>query len=372
MHTQSTQFNLVRDFAPGWFASVMGTAVIAVAFFSFRDVIPFAEMWMLLFLGLGILMFSVMLIPWTLRWFLHFDAVWRDLNHPVSAAFFPTMPISLLVIGIALEKAGPLFLTHSILLPLLEALWFLGASGIAIFAVVILNTFFLQPGVKWEMANLGWLIPPVSALLVPVLGSPLATEYAGTDLGTINLLGSLVFLGFGGMLFVFVMTAVFARYIFHDLPPVHLAPTIWIGLAPSSILAIVMIKIVKPATLFFNANDSLNTLNVIGKFIGISLWGFALFWLVLVIAVTTFHHRKTPLPFALSWWAFVFPLGAFVVATGAIYAAVPVAFFQWTGLAALSGLLVLWATVGVRTVGGIASGTIFKSHVSTPQPVPTK
>lgn len=366
MHSPSTHVDLIRDFAPGWFASVMGTAVISIAFFSFRTMIPFAEVWMLAFLALSVLMFIVILIPWTLRWFLHFDAVQRDLNHPVSAAFFPTMPISLLVIGIALEKADPLFLPHAILLPLLQVLWFLGASGIAIFALVILNTFFFHPNLKWETANLGWLIPPVSALLVPVLGSTLAVEYAGTDVGAINLFGSLIFLGFGSLLFVFVMTAVFARYIFHDLPPAHLAPTIWIGLAPSSILTIVVIRLVKPIALFLNANESLNTLNVLSKALGISLWGFALFWLVLVIVVTAFHHRKTPLPFALSWWAFVFPLGAFVVASGAIYAAVPVDFFQWIGLGALGGLLIVWATVSARTIRGIISGTIFKPHAPAP------
>lgn len=362
----SSTLNIVRNFAPGWFASVMGTAVIAIAIFAFRQVIPFANFFMLLFLALAVAMFIVIAVPWTLRWFVAFDAVRHDLAHPVSAAFFPTMPISLLVIGIALEKAGPLFMPKTMLLPLLQGLWFVGAAGIALFALVIVNSFFFKADLKWEAANLGWLIPPVSALLVPVLGSTLAIEYAGTDIGAVNLLGSLIFLGFGTMLFMFMMSAVFARYLFHDMLPAHLAPTIWIGLAPSSILAIGMLRIPKPAALFFNTPDALPTLEVIGKMLGISLWGFALFWLALVVVVTVTHHRKTALPFALSWWAFVFPLGAFVVATGALYAVTPAAFVLWVGLAAFVGLIALWLIVVARTVRGIATGAIFKSHVPAP------
>ncbi|MBI5296048.1 MAG: hypothetical protein HY869_11290 [Chloroflexi bacterium] len=47
MHNSS----LVRSFAPGWFASVMGTAVAIIALQVFRSYIPFVDGLLLFFLG---------------------------------------------------------------------------------------------------------------------------------------------------------------------------------------------------------------------------------------------------------------------------------------------------------------------------------
>lgn len=355
--------SILRNFAPGWFASVMGTAVSAVAVFVFRDTVPFSTGLQIFFLIASTLLFLALIVPWTLRWFLHFDAVNSDLRHPVSAAFFPTMPISLLVIGIALEKTGHLFLSEQALLYTLQGLWLVGSAGILIFSLVILNTFFHHDEMKWETASLGWLIPPVSALLVPVLGGSLSIEFAGTAWGAVNMIASLLFLGIGGLLFIIVMTVVFARYIFHPLPPAQLAPTLWVGIAPTSIMTILAIKLVKPISVFFQASPDIEAmLNFLARPAAIVLWGFALFWLLLAFFVTLKVHQKSPLPFALSWWAFVFPMGAFTVASGVVYQAIPAAFFLWTGLTALTALFGIWLVVAWRTLQGAWQGSIFHPH----------
>ncbi len=360
-NTPAGQSGLIRNFAPGWFASVMGTAVFVVDVFVFRNsLLPFANFLQLFFLGLATVMFVLILIPWILRWILHFDAVCADLNHPVSASFFPTMPISLIILGIALEKAAPLFLSDAVLYPILQTLWILGTLGIGIFSLVLLNIYFHRQNLDWKVGNLGWLIPPVSALIMPVLGNSLSLAYAGTLMGTINFIASLIFLGIGGILFLFVMTTVFSRYMFHELPPSHLAPTIWIGIAPTAILAIIAIKMTQPLALFFIAPEAaVQTIGILAKAAGVSLWGFAFFWLLLAIIATLSQHRKARLSFAMSWWAFTFPFGAFVVSTGVVFQATQAAFFQWIGLASLAAFLVIWAMVAVHTVQGIISGEIF-------------
>lgn len=355
------QSDIIRHFAPGWFASVMGTAVLVIAIFVFQDAIPLAKFWQIFFLSLAGLMFVVIFIPWILRWLIYFQQVKADLDHPVFGAFYPTMPISLIIIGIALEKAGPLFLSEAVLLPSLQFLWITGTAGIAYFAITILNINFLKPDLKWDIANMGWLIPPVSALIVPILGSSLSVAYAGTTLGEINFIASLIFLGIGSLLFIFVMGAIFTRYLFHDLLPAHLAPTIWIGIAPTSILTIIAIKLVNPITVFFDISKEVAAvLGVISKVIGLSMWGFALFWVVLVVFVTAHHHKKIAIPFAMSWWAFTFPLGSFIVATGLIHKVIGGAFFQWVGLSALTGLIIIWCMVSIRTLRAVISGEIFK------------
>ena len=355
--------NIIRNFAPGWYASVMGTAVIVIDIFAFQDAIPLAQVWQLLFLALSGIMLVVISVPWTLRWFLYFDDVWQDLQHPVSAAFFPTMPISLIVWGIALEKAGPLFLPEATVHAVMQVLWLLGTVGIGIFAVLILNTYFYKEDMQWKMANLGWLIPPVSALIVPVLGGSLSLVYADAFWGPINFYTSLIYLGTGALLFLFVTATVFSRYLFHELPPGHLAPTIWIGIAPTAILAITALKFVKPLVLYFQATEeAAKTLAVMAKAAGVGLWGFAFFWLVLALVLVVLHHQQKPLPFAMSWWAFTFPSGAFVVATGVVYKAVHAPFFQAVGLLGLAGFLIVWAVVSWQTLRRVVSGEIFVKH----------
>ncbi len=355
--------SIIKTFAPGWFAAVMGTGVLVIALFVFQNIFPFAKALETFFLFASILLFLILIVPWTLRWFLYPADVRHDLTHPVSATFFPTMPISLLVIGIALEKAGGAFLAESALWNILQILWALGATGILLFALNILNDFFHKSEVQWETSTLGWLIPPVSALLVPVLGISLAAHFQGTAQGMTDMIASLIFTGFGSILFIFVMTLVFIRYIFHPMPPAHLAPTMWVGIAPTSILTILALKLVKPLALFFQATPEIEqTLNFISKPFGVMLWGFAAFWFLLAVVVTLGVHQKSPVPFALSWWAFVFPVGAFVVATGVLFQAIPLAFFQWIGLSALTFLLILWLVVAFNTLRGVWRGSIFKPH----------
>ncbi len=357
------KIDFVRTFAPGWFAAVMGTAVMVIAIFVFRAYVPMADTLLLLFLSLSLMMMIVFLIPWTLRWLRHFDAAKQELHHPVTAAFFPTMPISLIIWGIALEKAGPLFLPHETILPILQGLWLTGTAGITIFAFIILRIHFLEGYAQWKSANLGWLIPPVSALIVPLLGMSLSAAYAGTPIGETTFIVSLIFLGVGSFLFIFVMGAVFTRYIFHDLLPAHLAPTVWIGVAPTAILAVIMVKMVKPVMLFFEVPKEVGSvLGILSKITAVSLWGFALFWLLFAVTLTIGHHKKAAIPYAMSWWAFTFPLGSFVVATGVIFGAMGSAFFLWIGLIALAVFGMIWLIVAIRTVKATISREIFALH----------
>ncbi len=353
--------SVIAHFAPGWFALVMGTGAITISLASWSELIPLASSLGRLFLWLTIAAFLVSLIPWTLRWFFFYERVRADLNHPVAVSFFPTMPIALLLLGIAIEKFSlfPEVLQWSVE----EAIFLIGALGILLFALIILNILFHKPEIEWQASTMGWLIPPVSALIVPLLGAPLVQHFASSTWGTINLLISLVFLGIGGMLFIFMMSTLFTRYIFYALPPAQLTPTIWIGIAPTSIMTILVLKWIKPLASFFNAGAEIEKLmGFLARPVALGLWGFALFWLIFAILVTTGVHRREQIPFALSWWAFIFPTAAFVIASSALYQAWKIPFIAWTGIAVLVFLLGLWLWNLAQTAKAIQEGRLFPKN----------
>jgi tellurite resistance protein TehA-like permease len=85
--------------------------------------------------------------------------------------------------------------------------------------------------------------------------------------------------------------------------------------------------------------------------------GFALLWASIAVAMTV-RAARGGLPFALTWWAFTFPVGTCV--TGLTGLA------NHTGSAAVSGaasaayvaLVLAWMTVATRTVRGVAAGRL--------------
>ncbi len=360
--------NKIEHFAPGWFASVMSTAVIVVAIYVFRRLIPFAWEIQVFLLMLSCALLIVLLIPWTLRWIHYPQAVQRDLRHPIAAPFFSTLPISLVVSGIALEKTSLPFLPEETRWMVVLILWVVGALGIIGLALYLINVFFHQPEVKWEQSTFGWLIPPVSTLIVPILGNALTVHFAGQSLGATILLINLMFLGVGSVLFLLVMGMVFTRYVFYALPPVHLTPTLWVGLAPTSILTLVLLRLPAALEAVWTLDQvTVTLLNVVAQVVGIALWGFGVFWLLLALWVTLAIQRRERLPFALSWWAFVFPLGAFTVATGALYQNWSHPFFLGIGAISLVSLILIWAVTFIRTLQGAWRGTLFAPPMHRPE-----
>ncbi len=113
--------------------------------------------------------------------------------------------------------------------------------------------------------------------------------------------------------------------------------------------------------LFFNASsEATEVFKIISKAMGVGFWEFAFFWIILAVSVTVQHHQKIQIPFAMSWWAFTFPLGLFIVSTGIIHKAIGGDFFLWVGMIALAAFAFIWSAVSVRTMRGVISGEIFE------------
>jgi C4-dicarboxylate transporter/malic acid transport protein len=350
-----TPARIVETFSPAWFAAVMGTAVVplAISFTGAAWVRPVAAV----FTVLAALVFVVAIVPWTLRWFRYHDAVRRDLEHPVAASFVPTMPIAMHVLALDLIKYPDLLLTPAVAHSLALWLWIVGTVGIYVLGWVVLLRVYRHQQIEVKHANFGWFIPPVSKLLIPVAGLELAGLFPG---GADLLAGiSLASLGVGFFLFVFVGSAVYHRYKFAPLPPGRLAATFFIGMAPTAIIAVDLVKLLMLVKHHGLLGLDPAMLGPLVKLLVVANWGFAAWWFIMGLILVGHYVRAREMPFAMSWWAFTFPSGALGVASGLAWT---LSGWAWLGVfyqVVVVWLLAIWLVVFVRTAQGVASRRIF-------------
>jgi len=77
---------IVKNFAPSWFASVMGTGILTMTSLFYSEYIPFLKNLAYLLFYLNIILFFVLLVPWILRWILFRKEALNDLEHPVISS----------------------------------------------------------------------------------------------------------------------------------------------------------------------------------------------------------------------------------------------------------------------------------------------
>ncbi len=352
---QATLSNITQHFSPAWFAAVMGTAVIplALSFLDYGWVEPVA----MAFVSLSALLFLLFVVPWTAKFLVYPSGVRKDLNHPIASSFFPTMPIALILFSLNLMKFPTMFFSETTSWELAWYLWLIGTTGIYAMGFVILVHIFRHQEIKLQHANFGWYIPPVSKLIIPIAGYDLAAHFV--ERTEIAVTVSTVSFGVGFFLFLFVGAAVYHRHIYHELPMNRFAATVFIGLAPTAIMAVILAKMIH----LFEHHDVMGldavVMVTLGKFGILFTWGFAAWWHLMAVAIIFYYLRKLQLPYALSWWAFTFPSGALSVASGVAWKVTGFSIIHTFYLYSVLFLMVVWTLVVIRTLQGVVSGKIF-------------
>ena len=346
---------IAKNFNPAWFAAVMGTAVIPLVL-SFLD-FPFLKVLSACFFLLALLMGLLVLIPWTAKLVFYRENSVKDLNHPILAHFFPTMPIALIILAMDFLKFPTLLLAPAVSQTLAFWLWLLGSLGIYIFGFVIMMRVFSHKSITPAHANFGWFIPPVSLLIIPASGLDLAGLYPQTIELTVGL--SMASFGIGVFLFLFIGAAVFHRYIYHELPMSRLAPTVFVGMAPTAIIAVVLFKMIQ----LFEHQDVLGIapqfFAPLAKIAIIGNWGFSVWWFIMACIVILHYIRQIELPYALTWWAFTFPSGALCLASAVAWKVTQFSSLYVFFVLATFFMLIVWLIVLLKTVKGVVSGKIF-------------
>ena len=160
----------LKAFVPSWPSVIMGTGALTIALSLSSKIIPAIGYLASAFLIITTAMTIFILITWILRIIHHPSLLWEDLKHPVTGSFVPTMPISLMILALAILQVGPNLIGADLSYKSACVLFWTGTVGIYIFSWIIIPLLFQNETVSYDHGTFGWYIPPVSHLIIPVLG----------------------------------------------------------------------------------------------------------------------------------------------------------------------------------------------------------
>lgn len=340
----SSKWEIIRNFTPAWFASVMGTGILAMTSFFYSPYIHALKYAAFILSYLNIALFFILLIPWTLRWIYFRKEALASLEHPVVSNFYITMPISIVVLA-----ANFMLISRNKMVS--ESFWFVGSILVIFFS--ILTPFIMLRGehVRLGHINPAWFIPPVALIVIPLIGAPLVSRFSGL-LGEIVILINYFGWGAGFFLYLALLAICMYRFILHHPLPDVLAPTIWINLGPIGAGVVALIDLVE--------NSAFVTIKEPFFVFSFILWGFGVWWVLMAIVMTLHYIKNLRLPYAMTWWAFIFPLGAYVAATHSVAIVFKMTLIDYIGFSLYWLLVFLWAITSVKTLTHSYRGTLFK------------
>ena len=343
------------NLSPNWFASVMGTGIVAVAAASLPEQFPGLHTAATVVWAAAAALLIVLTVVTARQWSRNARGY---LDDPVMAHFYGAIPMAILTVG-----AGTLLLGRDVigLRAAVDAdwtLWLIGTVLGLVCAAAVPYLMFTRHEIQADSAFGGWLMPIVPPMVSAATGA-LLVPYAPAGQVRLSLL-LCCYAMFGISLFasVIVITLIWYRLAIHKVGPARMVPTLWIVLGPlgQSVTATNQLGGVAHQTVPAPYADGLQ---VFGVIFGVPVWGFAVLWGVLATAITVRTAREH-LPFSLTWWSFTFPVGTCVTGTTALALHTDATMFRMAAAVLYVGLVLAWIVVAVRTVHGAVRGDLLR------------
>lgn len=306
----------VRELHPAYFAMVMATGIVSIV----SHLLGLLEAARLL-LWVNV---PAYLILWALllgRVAAYPRRVLADLaSHQRGPGFF-TAVAATNVLGLQLLLLRGDAATALGLWVLGVALWI--ACTYTVF--VLLSVRETKPTLA-EGINGGWLVAVVATQSVCVLGSRvLAARLEGGQEAVAFALLSLWVCG--GMLYIWMISLIFYRYMFFRFSPADLMPPYWINMGA------VAISVVAGTSLAALAPRSALLTSVLPFVNGLTLmfWATATWWIPMLALLGVWRHRVSGFPVAYDplYWGLVFPLGMYSLCTYRVGEVFALPFLTW-------------------------------------------
>ena len=273
------------------------------------------------FASMGI--FALLLGIYGLKIATHFAQFRAEATHQVKINFLSAIPIGALIIITFLVA----FNGSEYVLFALQIAFYVSAFLQLFLSVFVIN-FWFGNAMKRHLLSPAWFIPIVGNLIVPLAGHS----------AKINPEFSLLFFAIGCFFWLILTALITSRLIFEESLESKFLPTLFIFIAPPSIFVVDFVAL-------FGGHSALS---LVAYFV-------ALFFMLLMLSLSKVFTR---LNFALSWWAFTFPLCAFSIASFEVFVGFGTPLYMLFGLFGLilSTFAVLF--VAYKTLVAMSKGKI--------------
>ncbi len=223
-------------------------------------------------------------------------------------------------------------------------------AGVVLWAVALLSwfvltyTFFLAVVVRRDKPAIehgidgSWLLAVVATQAVSVSSSLLSARIESAYRPELDLLALAMWL-WGIMLYIWLMSLIFYRYLFFRISPRDLAPPYWIDMGAMAISTLA------GALLVANASRShlFDALLPFSNGLTVFCWATATWWIpmLVLLGLWRYGYERFPLGYDPLDWSAVFPIGMYAAATWQMDRALDLGFLQplprvffWVALAA--------------------------------------
>jgi C4-dicarboxylate transporter/malic acid transport protein len=324
----------------------MGTGILAISVSIAPVAVPLGPLIAKSLWAGDVVLFSILTAFWLAKAVRDRGAVFAPLRDPMKAQSWGAPPMACFTLAVGFLKVGEGFLPGAACVHAAQVLFAVGVAG-SIFSVsVVPYLMFTHHDITQDQTVGSWLMPVVPSVVASVPAALLVPTLPEAMRGDI-LAGGYALLGTGIALAAIIIVLFYSRLLYHKVPSGALVATTWLVVGPlgQSIAGIIALGAAADAVWPEYGHGLVLT----GLAYGVLVWGFAMYWLAMAIALTI-RAVVMNLPFDLSWWAFTFPVGVLTAGTDALYGVTRTSIFEIASVALLALLAATWSLVTARTL----------------------
>lgn len=350
---------VLGNIGPNWFASVMGTGIVAVAGATLPVHVPGLRGFTHAVWVLAAVLLVVLIVLVGGHWLRNPRVARTHARNPQMAHFYGAAPMAMMTVGAgAVIDSGDL-IGQRLAVDLDWVLWTLGTAGGLFTAVSIPFLMFTQLQVEPDAAFGGWLMPVVPPMVSAATGALLLPHLPPGPGRETMLYGCYAMFGLSLVASFNIIAMIWSRLVLYGTSGSARVPTLWIVLGPlgqSITAAGLLATAASTGAVDRQLSEAMRAFAII---FGVPVWGFAVLWIALATTLTVRTLRRG-MPFALTWWSLTFPVGTFVTGTSQLAAHTHLPAFRVAAAIAYVGLLFTWVLVTLRTARGSLRGNLLK------------
>ncbi|MEE1788185.1 TDT family transporter [Streptomyces sp. SP17BM10] len=349
------RFDLAQ-LGPNWYAAVMGTAILgngaAVLPVRAPGLVAFGEVMWALGLAALLVLGGARLVHLTR----HREAARTQLlDDPATAVFYGCPPMALLAVGLGTLLLGSKVIGTGPAVVIDAVLWTAGTVYALAVAGGIPYLMITRHRLSALEANPTWLLPVVAPLVAAATGPALVPHLPAGLPQQAMVYGCWSLFGIGLLATLVLLPVVFTGLFHSKVPALVLTPALFLLLGPLGQSVTAVHQLADAARPVLPALAP--AMAALAELYGVAVIGVAVLWLAVALTANL-RARRAGMPFAMTWWAYTFPVGTCV--TGASALARHTGFGGFTGLAVglFALLAVAWAAAASGTVAGLARGRL--------------